>query len=500
MDARSLPPQHLSRSGGGADHETTFLILGAGPTGLGAARRLEESGIDDWMLLEASDRAGGLATSYVDGKGFTWDIGGHVQFSHYDYFDEAMVDFLGADGWLHHERESWVWMRERFIPYPFQNNIRRLPADDLEKCLRGLVEITRSPRPRPANFREWIDACFGAGIAELFMLPYNFKVWAFPPEMMNATWVGERVAVTDLARVLHNLVHAKDDVNWGPNNTFRFPKRGGTGAIWAACAARLPEDKLHFGRKVVRIDLDRHHVQTADGSIFRYDHLVSTLPLTELIRLSGQHQFEQPARRGLLSSSSNIVGLGLAGRPPETLGKKCWMYFPEDDCPFYRVTVFSNYSPANVPDPARHWSLMAEVSESPHKPVDRERLAESVIEGALRTQLVERREDIVSVWTYRAAYGYPTPGIHRDETLDAVLPFFAARDVHSRGRFGLWKYEVSNQDHSFMQGVELVERLLHGRAEITAFDPGHANSRKHPWPYERWQGQPAAKAAVESPA
>ena len=222
--------------------------------------------------------------------------------------------------------------------------------------------------------------------------------------------------------------------------------------------------------------------------------------LTELIRLSGQHQFEQPARRGLLSSSSNIVGLGLAGRPPETLGKKCWMYFPEDDCPFYRVTVFSNYSPANVPDPARHWSLMAEVSESPHKPVDRERLAESVIEGALRTQLVERREDIVSVWTYRAAYGYPTPGIHRDETLDAVLPFFAARDVHSRGRFGLWKYEVSNQDHSFMQGVELVERLLHGREEITAFDPGHANSRKHPWPYERWQGQPAAKAAVKSSA
>jgi hypothetical protein len=54
--------------------------------------------------------------------------------------------------------------------------------------------------------------------------------------------------------------------------------------------------------------------------------------------------------------------------------EKCWMYFPEDNCPFYRVTVFSNYSPRNVPDPSRQWSLMAEVSESPGKPVDRDGL------------------------------------------------------------------------------------------------------------------------------
>jgi len=55
------------------------------------------------------------------------------------------------------------------------------------------------------------------------------------------------------------------------------------------------------------------------------------------------------------------------------------MYFPEDNCPFYRVTVFSNYSPNNVPDIKTHWSLMAEVSESPHKPVDQAGLWEQVL-------------------------------------------------------------------------------------------------------------------------
>ncbi len=31
---------------------------------------------------------------------------------------------------------------------------------------------------------------------------------------------------------------------------------------------------------------------------------------------------------------------------PDDLATKCWMYFPEDNAPFYRATVFSNYSPA----------------------------------------------------------------------------------------------------------------------------------------------------------
>jgi protoporphyrinogen oxidase len=466
--------------------KTTILILGAGPTGLGAAHRLQELGGADWLLLEGEARVGGLASSFVDEQGFTWDVGGHIQSSHYEYFDRAMDEFLGPDGWLRHERESWIWMRERFIPYPLQNNIRHLPPAELERCLAGLAESSRKGPVQPANFREWLLATFGQGLADVFMLPYNFKVWAHPPERMSAAWVGERVAVTDLQRVLHHVDQATDDVSWGPNHTFRFPLRGGTGAVWRACAERLPRERLRLNTRVTGLDLDRREATTADGGTFPYQTLISTLPLRDLIRLSGQSQFDETAGRGLLFSSSNILGIGLRGQAPEHLRTKCWIYFPEENCPFYRVTVFSNYSPNNVPDFPKHWSLMAEVSESPHKPVDQGRLLEQVIEGLLATRLIGRREDIVSTWKYRAGYGYPTPGLERDAALDEIVPFFESRGVYSRGRFGLWKYEVSNQDHSFMQGVEVVERLLNGRPEITAQNHALANSRKHPWPFEIW--------------
>ena len=123
----------------------------------------------------------------------------------------------------------------------------------------------------------------------------NAQVWAVPTSMMQCDWLGERVATVDIKkariffcvlldlRVLrghgarfpgpiarpfppdqHRLSHfhshplpllplqaisntilGREDGNWGPNAVFRYPKKGGTGAIWKAShpplfSARIP--------------------------------------------------------------------------------------------------------------------------------------------------------------------------------------------------------------------------------------------------------------------
>lgn len=455
-----------------------YVIIGSGPTGLGAAYRLKELGETDFIVLEKEAYIGGLATSFVDENEFTWDIGGHVQFSHYAYFDQLMVKALGADGWLSHQRESWVWMHDRFVPYPFQNNIKYLPKEVMWKCLSGLIEqYKKVTNEKPKNFREWIDATFGKGIADVFMVPYNFKVWAFPAEEMAYNWIGERVAITDLQRVTENILFDKEDFSWGPNNTFQFPKQGGTGAIWKAVGELIGEEYFKLTSAVQEVIPEEKKVILATGEVIEYEHLLSTMPVDLFTqRVKGLSPDIVEAAQGLKHSSTNIVGIGLKGKPKEDLATKCWMYFPESNSPYYRITVFSNYSPNNVPDINEYWSLMTETSESTAKPVNRETLIEETIEALLEDKLIESREQIVSKFIFSTDYGYPTPSVDRDERLKKVLPALEKHSIYSRGRFGAWKYEVSNQDHSMMQGVEWANRMVHSIPELTLFFPETANA------------------------
>jgi protoporphyrinogen oxidase len=451
-----------------------IVIIGAGPCGLGAAWRLHELGLENYEVFEKNDYVGGLSASFSDEKGFTWDIGGHIQFSHYDYFDRVMEAVIPEDGWVSHERESWIWMRNRFIPYPLQYNIGKLPQQEMLECLAGLLNCKNESAPA-ANFLDWILHTFGEGIAKHFLIPYNKKVWAYPPQELSAHWTGERVAVPDVKRVIENIITGKEDCSWGPNNAFKFPLHGGTGAIWCALADRLPKEKIHLFSELAVVDSDRKLLKLKNGREENYDYLISTIPIDQLLCIVNTTPPDKTER--FVYSASNIVGVGLKGEPPEKLKTKCWMYFPEDDNPFYRVTVFSNYSPRNVPQD-HYWSLMGEVSESPQKPVNSDQLINDALQGFFNTHLIEKNASIVSIWTLRAEYAYPTPFLGRDELIDRYLTELKEKHIYSRGRFGTWKYECSNMDHVLMQGVEAVENILFGTPELTFNYPSFVNSHR----------------------
>src|SRR5688500_8793751 len=225
--------------------EKKIVIIGAGPTGLGAAYRLKELGHRNFHMYDRLGHIGGLASSYTDSAGFTWDVGGHVMFSHYKYYDDVFDKLVGKDFQMN-MRECWVRMFDTWVPYPFQNNIRYLPKEVTYECLIGLIEAqTKRDHKKAKNFEEFIDAVFGDGIAKYFMKPYNFKVWAHPPRMMNKEWIGERVAVLDINRAIKNVVRQSDDFGWGPNNQFKFPLMGGTGEFYRRFARPLERSEEH---------------------------------------------------------------------------------------------------------------------------------------------------------------------------------------------------------------------------------------------------------------
>jgi len=181
----------------------------------------------------------------------------------------------------------------------------------------------------------------------------------------------------------------------------------------------------------------------------------------------------KPARPELVEAASHlehnnllVLGLGLE-KPIET--SKCWIYFVEDEMPCYRATYFSHYSPFNVPngDTRRYSSLMCEAAIPCGETVDPASIMDRTTAGLIRAGMLEEgdRGRVVSRYHRFVNYSYPIPTLERDGALAVLQPALMAQGIYSRGRFGAWRYEVGNMDHSVMMGVEAVGHALNNEPE-----------------------------------
>ena len=145
---------------------------------------------------------------------------------------------------------------------------------------------------------------------------------------MQCRWLGERVAAPSLRTVVRNVITKQAAGNWGPNATFRFPTRDGTGGIWKAVASTLPYKRFRLGKSgaVKAIRPLEKLVVMANHRIIRYNHLVSTMALDSLLEsLEGVEVvgMRQIAKEGLVYSSTIVLGVGIRGECPERIGDKC---------------------------------------------------------------------------------------------------------------------------------------------------------------------------------
>jgi hypothetical protein len=108
-----------------------------------------------------------------------------------------------------------------------------------------------------------------------------------------------------------------------------------------------------------------------------------------------------------------------------------------------------------------------ETTYSRFRPLPQGDFTKSVIDGLLAEGILETTDlpAIESVYLIHAGHAYPIPSVDRDEALATVQSYLESKEIYSRGRFGSWKYEIGNQDHSLMQGKEVADRWLDGTEE-----------------------------------
>ncbi|CAB3409347.1 unnamed protein product [Caenorhabditis bovis] len=461
-----------------------IVCIGAAPTALGAAYRLNELQSEgneaamntEILLIEQENHAGGLSCTVTDDKGFLWDMGGHITFNHnFPYYEKATK--WAVDEWNKLARNCMVDMNYVFdkkgihlVPYPAQFAVPLFPEPVKNACLVDLKERYERDHTTtaPENFEEWVLQHFGPTILNTFFKPYTKKVWTVEPLKMSPNWVGTRVAklpqekLEELCAMDQNEL-ANADFGWGPNSYFTFPKYGGTGNVWNSMAKKLPNNWFKFNSKVVGVDAKEKTIEVIEKDQetpkkVEYDVLLNTAPIDQLIKST---QVTGPL--DIKYNKVFIVGVGLRKPMTPFLENYTWLYFPDRNVPFFRVTILCRYGEV-TPDSDKYWSVMCECARPIDDTVTEEEIVKQTLDGLVLKDMITR-EAIESVYSVTLPYGYPIPTPKRDQELARAHTELEKNQIYSRGRFGGWKYEVSNQDHCFMQGKEFIDRVVLGEPE-----------------------------------
>jgi protoporphyrinogen oxidase len=143
---------------------------------------------------------------------------------------------------------------------------------------------------------------------------------------MQCAWLGERVAAPDVKTCVKNVILNKTAGNWGPNATFRFPARDGTGGIWIAVANTLPKNNTRFGKEgeVSKVNAKAHIVTLKSGKTIGYKKLITTMAVDQLVEQMDDNELISLSK-GLFYSSTHVIGVGIRGARPERIGDKCWV-------------------------------------------------------------------------------------------------------------------------------------------------------------------------------
>ncbi|GAH55322.1 unnamed protein product, partial [marine sediment metagenome] len=110
-----------------------FVILGAGITGLSTAYYLKKK----YFLAEKEAKIGGLSGS-IERNGYIFDYAEHF-LRIPDKSTELFFKKLMGDNIFSQELISSIYFKNKFISYPFQENLRDLDPKELIKCAKSLI-------------------------------------------------------------------------------------------------------------------------------------------------------------------------------------------------------------------------------------------------------------------------------------------------------------------------------------------------------------------------
>jgi len=247
----------------------------------------------------------------------------------------------------------------------------------------------------------------------------------------------------------------------GYNVSFAYPENGLDLLAWKI--AKLC--RIEFEIKVEKINIETKTLVLSDGREFKYDVLISTLPLNKLLNTTGVSDEDEPYTSVLVLN----MGVEIGDNRISKHGFH-WLYVPDSLSSFHRIGYYSNvdsiFLPERLRNPGKYGSLyIALAFRGGEKPSneDLKRMIKKT-EDELKEYGFIKKVLVADPTWIEIAYTWRKPG---SRWVENYLNKLTEKDIFSLGRYGRWNFQGIAE--SLKEGI-FVGSVLKAKDKVNSFE------------------------------
>lgn len=437
-------------------------VIGAGPAGMTAAYELSKAD-HRVTVFEAAPAVGGMSRT-IELWGQKVDIGPHRFFSTDTRVNKLWLEVVGKD-YAMVDRLTRIFYRNRYFHYPLQpvDALMNLGPIQAAFCMLSYLKEKLNPTTQDGSFESWVTSRFGSRLFETFFKHYSEKLWGISCRDLDADFAAQRIKKLSLWEAVKNALGGAKGKHKTLVDQFAYPLQG-TGMVYERMAERVRTrgNTILLNTPVKRLLVSNTNVdgvELRDGTAISFDEVISTMPLTLLVKaLQDVPQETLAAAAKLTFRNTIIVYLKVEG---ENIFPDNWLYVHSPELKTGRITNFRNWIPELYGDQKstivalEYWCYEDETWQTG----DSDLIAKGK-EELRRTRLIGNTP-ISEGFVYRIPRCYPVYRRGYRECVATVTKYIRSLNhLQVIGRYGSFKY--NNQDHSILMGMLAAENIAKG--------------------------------------
>ncbi len=449
------------------------VILGAGLAGLSAANYLHRKGVSV-ILYEAGNKIAGLAQSFHDTDGFTYDFGAH-------FITNRLAKAVGIEDkcrTVKHYAET-VWLGGKSYSHPF--GLMRVPRMTMSGFAAKFKGLTSKNKTETAA--DWFRAAYGEALADEVAIPLT-EAWSGAKAADLSPAVGDGISNgigrTLLLKMASRLTRRAVSCGYSRElpekpSVYHVYPMGGIGTLCQKLAEGLDDViKLESPVEKILVENGKAVGVRVNGKIQEASAVISTAPVNVLGKIvEGTDKLEHLTRfryRPMIFVNLRLKGRGLL---PDVV-----TWTPESEFPFFRLTETTLSMPWLAPEGKTVITVDIGCEKGDEFwQMDDEALGEMCVEN-LKAIIPDVRSRYLGCRVLKTPIAYPVFLHEYEAERRALMEGTGVENLYSIGRNGEFSH-IFMEDVHYRAEQKMKQHLNHLETIENIFTSSAPSTKNH---------------------